>query len=296
VMRTDMDSEARKKWALRTVLAINKAFPQVKYKNWQWCEKVLPHAQLAYHLINEFNIEIDEAERLLNQTATYLIEQAAYTKIEPMLLRALEISEKALGKTSKIATHLNNLAELYRIQGEYAKAETLYKKSLKIRKSLLVQDHPDIALTLHNLAALYYLQGKNTDAEPLFHESLKMWRTTLKPDHPLIARCLNNLALLYQSIGQYSDAEPLYISAIEICEKNPAENIENVAGYYSNLGGLYHQLEKYNEAQPLIFLALQIMEKVLYDSHPNLATIYYYSDTSNSHNRALLICFFLCDL
>ena len=45
-----------------------------------------------------------------------------------------------------VATSLNNLAELYRTQGDYAKAEPLYKRSLAIREKALGPDHPDVAI------------------------------------------------------------------------------------------------------------------------------------------------------
>ena len=36
--------------------------------------------------------------------------------------------------------------------GQYAKAEPLYQRSLKIRESQLGPDHPDVAASLNNLA------------------------------------------------------------------------------------------------------------------------------------------------
>jgi tetratricopeptide (TPR) repeat protein len=55
---------------------------------------------------------------------------------------------------------LNNLAELYRIQGQYPEAEPLYKRSLAIREKAQGADHPDVAESLNNLAELYRAQGQ----------------------------------------------------------------------------------------------------------------------------------------
>jgi tetratricopeptide (TPR) repeat protein len=52
-------------------------------------------------------------------------------------------------------TSLNNLAELYRVQGNYGAAEPLYQRALRIRETALGPDHPDVATSLNNLAALY---------------------------------------------------------------------------------------------------------------------------------------------
>ena len=50
---------------------------------------------------------------------------------------------------------LNNLAALYNAQGQYAKAEPLYQRSLAIREKALGPEHPDVANSLNNLAELY---------------------------------------------------------------------------------------------------------------------------------------------
>ncbi len=66
-----------------------------------------------------------------------------------------------------MAKSLNNLAVLYQIQGKYAQAEPLHKRSLAIREKALGPNHPSVATSLNNLAALYEVQGKYTEAEKL---------------------------------------------------------------------------------------------------------------------------------
>jgi tetratricopeptide (TPR) repeat protein len=58
----------------------------------------------------------------------------------------MAIREKALGPDHPdVAASLNNLAELYRAQGQYAQAEPLYKRSLAIVEKALGPDHPNVA-------------------------------------------------------------------------------------------------------------------------------------------------------
>ena len=66
-----------------------------------------------------------------------------------------------------MALSLNNLAGLYRTQGDTAKAEPLYKRSLAIVEKALGPDHPDVATSLENLAKLYRATKRNTEAEAL---------------------------------------------------------------------------------------------------------------------------------
>ncbi len=49
--------------------------------------------------------------------------------------KALQLAETNAGKNHpNVATSLNNLAALYKAQGQYAQAEPLYRRSLKERK------------------------------------------------------------------------------------------------------------------------------------------------------------------
>ena len=54
---------------------------------------------------------------------------------------------------------LNNLAELYRVQGAYERALPLFERALAIREKALGPNHPDVATSLNNLAALHRDQG-----------------------------------------------------------------------------------------------------------------------------------------
>src|ERR1700731_4832278 len=58
------------------------------------------------------------------------------------------------------AQSLNNLGELYRFTGEYAKAEPLYQEALQICRKVLGPEHPHTATNLNNLAALYRDMGE----------------------------------------------------------------------------------------------------------------------------------------
>ena len=68
-----------------------------------------------------------------------------------MFRRALAIAEKALGpEHPNVATSLNNLAELYRAQGQYAEAEPFYKRALAIWEKALGPEHPSVDISTPN--------------------------------------------------------------------------------------------------------------------------------------------------
>jgi tetratricopeptide (TPR) repeat protein len=122
----------------------------------------------------------------------------------------LAIYQKALGgEHPAVATLLNNLGQVDKVQGRYAEAEPLIKRSLAIREKVLVPDHPDVARSLNNLADLYERQGRYAEAEPLYRRALAVRERAVGPDHPDTATSTNNLAFLYQIEGRTADALPL---------------------------------------------------------------------------------------
>ena len=60
-----------------------------------------------------------------------------------------------------MTTSLNNLGELYRVQGRYAEAEPLFKRSLAINEKALGPNDLDVAKSLEKYAALLRVKQRN---------------------------------------------------------------------------------------------------------------------------------------
>jgi tetratricopeptide (TPR) repeat protein len=272
VFKDTLDGDKRKQWSERVVRAVQKAFPEIEYTTWVFCELILAQAEAAYRIIEKFKFEFEEAGDLLNQTGYYLNERARYDKAEPLYERALAIWEKVLGpEHPNVASSLNNLAELYRNQGRYEEAEPLYERALAIREKVLGPEHPSVAQSLDNLAGLYRKQGRYEEAEPLLKRALAIQEKVLGPKHSDVATSLNDLAALYFSQGRYEEAESLCKRALAIWEKVLGPEHPNVATSLDNLAGLYLDQCHYEKAEPLYERALAIWEKVLGPEHPNVA-------------------------
>ncbi len=59
---------------------------------------------------------------------------------------------------------INNLAALYHVQGRYADAEPLYKRTLAILEKALGPEHPNVATGLENYADLLRKTGRDAEA------------------------------------------------------------------------------------------------------------------------------------
>ncbi|MDY0130800.1 MAG: hypothetical protein RBR63_11565, partial [Methanosarcina vacuolata] len=73
-----MEKSEQKLWAERVVKAVNSAFPEDEYKNWELCDKLLPHAQICVEYIGLWDIETEESAKLLNATGNYLHKRARF--------------------------------------------------------------------------------------------------------------------------------------------------------------------------------------------------------------------------
>ena len=198
------------------------------------------------------------------------LEMGEYQRAEEWLEHLLAIREQEGKEDIELALALNDLAAVYYYQSRYEEAESLCKRSLKIRQKKFGKEHPDVAESLNNLALLYYEQVQYEEAEPLFKRSLKISEKIHGEDHPNVAPSMNNLARLYGSQGRYAEAEPLYKRSLEIREKKLGKDHPDVATALNNLAELYKSQGRYEEAEPLYQRALAILKAKFPSGHPNI--------------------------
>ena len=105
---------------------------------------------------------------ILNQEVMELYRTGKYDGAVVVAKKALKVAEKNVGPNHPaVATSLNNLAELYRAQGQYAQAEPLYQRALAIVEKALGPDHPEVAENLGNLTTLYRATKRDEESETL---------------------------------------------------------------------------------------------------------------------------------
>ena len=140
--------------------------------------------------------------KTLNNLAAIYYAQGDYERAEPLLRRAVEAMEQALGPHDPdLAQSLKNLAALYYLEGDYVAAEPLLMRSLAIWERAVGSDHPYVATLLSNLAGLYQAQGRYNRAEPLLVRSLGIWETVLGPNHPDVAKSRQMLERLQTAMA-----------------------------------------------------------------------------------------------
>ena len=142
VLKDRMDENTQKIWIQRVIKAVNRAFPEVEYKNWALCDKLLPHAQTCAEYIKQWGSETEESAKLINSSGSYLYKRARFKESEPLLKSSLKIRKKVLEPDHfDVSESLNNLAELYTDLARYSEAEPLCTRALEIREKVLGSEH-----------------------------------------------------------------------------------------------------------------------------------------------------------
>ena len=270
VLSDNLDIVARIEWRKHVLYSLNAAFPEVDFKNWKQCSRLVPHVSLCATWYEGEVAQVYDMWELLYKAGVYLREQGQYAEAEKLFARGIATYELKVDNLT-LAKTLNALASTYLYHGEYEKAEPLYQRVLLIRKQVLGAAHPDTAAVLNNLAILYQQQGKYELVEPLYQQALDIRERCLGERHPDTAASLNNLANFYQVQGKYKKAEALYLRAIDISERELGIEHPDTAMNLSNLAALYRIQGKYEKAEPLYLRAIDIRERQLGTDHPDTA-------------------------
>jgi tetratricopeptide (TPR) repeat protein len=301
IVRASIAESERRTWVERAVVALNAALPEVEYATWAQCDRLVPHVRTIAEWIGSYDVRLEDAARVLNETGQYLDERGRYTEAEPLLERALAIRKRVLGPDHPdVARSLSSLAEVNWNQGRYAEAQPLVERALAIREAALGPDHPDVAYSLNNLANLYRQQSRHAEAEPVYERSLAIRERALGPDHQDVADVLIDLALVYRHQGHSVEAQSLNERALATWERAFGPDHPKVAVGLNNLAAVYNDQGRYAEAEPLCERALAIWERALGPDHArvawpleNLAFAYFkqgrYAEAEPLWERALAI-------
>jgi tetratricopeptide (TPR) repeat protein/CHAT domain-containing protein len=225
--------------------------------------------------------EILEQIDRLNREVVQLAGQGKFEQATIVAKKAVKIGRKNLCRHQTFADSLNNLAELYRMQGYLLLAKPLYTEVLDLRKKLLGDSHPDVAQALNNLAVFYVSQGLYSEAENNFFAALDIFKFNLGDEHEQIANYLNNIAEVYREQGRFEDAEKMHLEALNMRKRLLGESHSDIAQSLDNLAAVYENQARYSDAEKMHLAALAMRKDLLGDEHwyvavslNNLAALY----------------------
>ncbi|MGE6758506.1 tetratricopeptide repeat protein [Corallococcus interemptor] len=246
---------------------------------------------------------LEDALQAFEQAAT-LYDEGRYAEALVPGEQALALRESVLGASHpEVAYCLNLLGELYRLQGDMARAGALHERALAIREAV-VNDDAAKNVTVARLLGFAASPAMESDRQAggFYDHGHALSRRTnnlfsmdkrrrmgafasqeavLSENQSAYAESLNNLANLYQQQGLYSRAEPLYSRALDLRATVLGKHHLTVADSLNNLALLYREQGLYHRAEPLYVRALALRESALgkedplvADSLDTLATLY----------------------
>jgi len=253
----------------------------LEYQNGNY-QKALAYAQKAVNAAQKLENSDSLYAASLNNLANLQRELGEYDQAEKLLLEALSIQQKALGKThSDCAETLTALVLIYTEKGKYKEAETYSLDALDIHSKNKGKESVGYAVALNNLALLYYTIEKNEEAEIAYLEVLSIFKTLVGDKHSAYAQVSSNLALVYIGLQKYKEAESLFNQVLAIYEELIGTEHPKYIQVLSELPLLYNYTRQYSKSEALHLKILDIEEKVLGKNHPeyieslnNLAGLY----------------------
>jgi tetratricopeptide (TPR) repeat protein len=186
--------------------------------------------------------------KIANNLATLYQRLDRFPDSERMFRRALQWRQKNLPAASvEIAYSLNNLGEIYRIQGRDWEARNLLETSVRS----LQRFHPDAAglpLVLSNLAIVRCRFSEFDPAEELLRAALLFYSKREGAGSREYGVALNNLGQVQETKKDWAGAAASYAQAIGIFEQVGASARVDLATALANAGELYQRQDRMEEA------------------------------------------------
>jgi serine/threonine protein kinase len=229
-----------------------------KMENYAECEKFYRRAlKIAEQGTEPYVPRIDS---ILIDLADCLDRQKNYKASLPVYKRSLSINEKLyddgiVHDLRNIADALERLATCYKNSHDYARAEAVFNRAVKVRELELVSSKQvkwDLfALHRNENAALRKMQEDDGPSPPATLGGLEQRRACRR-----VATTIRLLADCYAEQEKLSSAVPLYERSIKLRE--PCGEDRELATVFENLSACYKKQGRLKEAEALLKRAVAI--------------------------------------
>ena len=267
-------TKARRCEALREALAwVNEASvgDAEDVRSWPVLDPLAPHALAVARKADDAALA-EPTGWLFHQFGSLFHAKARYSEAEPLMRRAIEISELRCGPDDPaVSTCIGNLALLLGDTNRVREVEPLLRRALAIDEVRFGPNNPKVAIRLSNLGELLRDTNRLDEAEHHIRRALAIDEASLGPDHANVAIRLNNLAGLLEQTNRRAEAEPLYRRALTIFDESHGANHPRTAAGLNNLASLLQATQRLAEAESLYRRALRIDEASYGPDHPNVA-------------------------
>jgi tetratricopeptide (TPR) repeat protein len=163
------------------------------------------------------------------------------------------------------------LGDVYHLLGEYARAETMYRRALEVQESLSRDTQPVVGQLLNNLGVTLMGENRVAEAETLYQQALSLRRQLLGPRHLEVAETLHNLAALLRRQGNLPAADEAIAQALAIRRETLGREHRAIAESLQGLAVIRMRQGRLAEAEPILVDALDMQTRLLGSDHPLVA-------------------------
>lgn len=178
---------------------------------------------------------------------------------EPMLLEALAIQERRVGKMHPdYAAVLNNLGNHYFRRGSHAEARRFMEENVELQQQLSGDDAVPYGVALVNYATLLRGEGDTDVALDLYLTALPVYAKGYGTGSPRYAYLLENVANTMTDLGRYEEAEAAYAESLAILGKRFGTDHPEYAFTQRNWGISLGRMGRPEKAVPELRAAIDI--------------------------------------
>jgi tetratricopeptide (TPR) repeat protein len=182
---------------------------------------------------------------------------------------AQKFAQRALSLAAKGSLHesraLHSLGNVANVLSKYDAAVAHYVAALEIRKSLLGDNHADVALLHLNLAAVFRRLGQLDEALAMCSSALEIFNKSPGDNQDDIASCHNSMGIILKQQGKHDEALEHYSMGLAMTLRTEGESA-GAADFLINIGALLVDQNKQDEAMDKYVSALRIYEKAKVDT------------------------------
>ncbi len=211
-----------------------------------------------------------------NQKALELMEKGQVEEAVQSAEVALLMARRDYGdRDESVAIILNNLGEMYRLSGEFEKAEKNFRDSLACTEELKGKMSVACAETLGLLADLYRDLGKLSEAESEIMQAIEIYEgaSEVADSNEICVQLYLRLAELQVGCEKFAEARQSYDRTLQLLDTLEGMNSPFAAMVFKSFALLERREGHESEAEKKLRKALGILERSSGPGSPDFASI-----------------------
>jgi serine/threonine-protein kinase len=156
-------------------------------------------------------------------------------------------------------------------EGDAATAQRQYQRAAELRRQLVGDADPSVAIALSGVGMGYERAGDEATARTYYRQALAILEPALGASHPRVADVLSNLGTAERELGHLDEAITLGQRAIAIREQVFGAASAEVAGALLDLAGTLQEARRFEDAVPVAARARAIFAATSNDADASLA-------------------------